>query len=324
MKILITGAGGFAGSHLIELLHQRNPDAELHGTFFAGASENSPQFVIPHVLDLCNLDAVVTTLQTSQPDQIYHLAAWANVGASHQKDYAWKVFENNIRGQLNLFLACIELKILPRVLAVTSGEIYDTSNAHTEPITEQTPLKPANPYGVSKATQDLLAQQYFLSHQLPIVRARPFNHTGPRQRLGFVVPDFANQVAEIEANLRAPVMKVGSLDSERDFTDVRDVVQAYYALMNHGEAGEAYNIASQRPITIQSILDYLLSLSDAEITVTTDPTLIRPGAKPKSWGNTQKLREATQWRPTYDIHTTLQDVLNDYRQQVHKRMSQSS
>lgn len=312
MRVLITGAGGFVGGHLVDHLLSLG-GCELHGTVYS-ERERVADRVLSHPLDLRDLNAVTELLRDINPDQIYHLAAWARVRGSFS--VAWDTIENNVRAQLNLILGCLEARIAPRMLIVSSGEIYGGDRASESPTNEDAPLRPANPYSVSKVTQDMLGLQYYISHGLPIVRARPFNHLGPGQGAGFVAPDFALQIARIEAGLQQPEIRVGSLQAERDFTDVRDIVRAYALLMEHGEPGEAYNIASGTTHTIQYLLDTLLSLSQTAITVEQDAALLRHTGVARTCGDATRLRQTTGWAPHIPLEVTLADVLEDCRRRV--------
>lgn len=312
MRILITGIGGFVGRHLTAHVLAQSPDAEVHGAVIA------PEHAIPqaecHVVDLKEEAALHDVIQRVRPDHIYHLAAQASVKRSFEDP--WETLENNIRAQLNLITACLKLETPPRLLIVSSGEIYGAETTSDTPPNEDAPLCPSNPYSVSKVAQDMLGLQYYLSHKLPIMRARPFNHLGPGQRLGFVAPDFALQVARIEAGLQAPVMRVGSLSAERDFTDVRDIVRAYALIMERGNPGDAYNIASGKWVTIRYLLDVLLGYSATSIQVETDTARLRPSGTNRSWGDASHLRRVTGWQPHIPIEQTLYDVLTEFRQQV--------
>lgn len=312
MRILITGIGGFVGGHLTDHLLAEQAQIDLHGAVIA------PEHAIPqaecHVLDLQDQAGVRDLIARIRPDHIYHLAAQASVKRSFEDP--WETLENNIHAQLNLITACLDQVTPPRMLIISSGEIYGAEGAPDKPTTEDAPLCPTNPYSVSKVTQDMLGLQYALSHKLPIMRARPFNHLGPGQRTGFVAPDFAQQIARIEVGLQPPVLRVGSLTAERDFTDVRDIVRAYRMIMERGNPGEAYNIASGQYITIRYLLDVLLGYSTVKIATEVDPARIRPGKDNRSWGDASRLRCVTGWQPTISIEQTLLDVLNDFRQRV--------
>ena len=227
MRSLITSAGGFAGSHLADyLLSQAKTAAEVWGCDLTATrrSYHSPQLnLLP-----CNLldpDAVRAVIDEVRPDHIYHLAGQAFVGDSWASP--WPTLEANLRPQVNLFTAVLAAQINPRILVLGSSEEYGRVPAEALPITETCPLQPDSPYSVSKIGQDFLGLQYHLSHGLDIVRVRPFNHIGPRQNNKFVAPAFASQIAAIEAGRQPPVLRVGNLETRRDFTDVRDMVRAY-------------------------------------------------------------------------------------------------
>ncbi len=313
MRILITGVGGFVGKHLSAHLRAVDPTAELHGTIL-DYTQRTPDGVTGHALDLKDESAVRALLETVQPDHIYHLAAQA----SPRRSFAipWDTLENNIRAQLNLILGCLTLNIRPRLLVISSAEIYGPVAQEFLPIREDQPLRPTNPYGVSKVTQDLLGLQYFLSHKLPILRTRPFNHCGPGQSEGFVAVDFAIQVARIEAGQKPPIVEVGNLTAQRDFTDVRDVVRAYRLIMEKGTPGDVYNIASGQVYTIQYLLDTLLANSTVPIQIHTDPQRMMPADIPIIQGDAGKLKAHTGWHCEIPFEHTLLDVLNDCRTRV--------
>jgi GDP-4-dehydro-6-deoxy-D-mannose reductase len=320
VQIFITGAGGFVGSHLISYLLAQ-PDFALHAGVYdpTGSAPDLDPSVAQYSLDLRSADAVHDVLDTVRPDIIIHLAAMADVGQSFRNP--WGTLENNILAQVNVLQALVRLKLNSRVLVVSSAEIYGAVGG--EPLDENTPFRPNNPYSVSKVAQDMMGLQYYLSHKLPVVCVRPFNHIGPGQRTGFVAADFASQIAAIEAGQQPPVMKVGNLQAERDFTDVRDVVRAYHLLAEHGQPGEAYNIASGTARSVQYLLDTLLGFSTADIEVQPDPDRMRPSDVPRRVGDATKLQQATGWQPNIPFEQTLLDILNDWRERVRLAPDQS-
>ena len=228
----------------------------------------------------------------------------------------WETLENNIRAQLNIIQACLDLDLRPRTLIVSSAEIYGAVAPEQLPLAEDTEIRPANPYSVSKVAQDMLALQYCLSHDLPIMRARPFNHIGPGQNDRFVAPAFATQIARIEEGLQEAVIYVGNLSAKRDFTDVRDIVRAYRMIIEKGQPGEAYNVASGVARSIGDLLGIMLGFCDLDIEVRTDPARLRPVDLPEIRGDSAKLRADTGWKPTITFEQTLRDVLADCRQRV--------
>ena len=202
-----------------------------------------------------------------------------------------------------------------------SNEIYGQVRPEDLPIDEETPFRPNSPYGVSKVAQDMMALQYWNSHRLPTVRARSFNHLGPEQSDDFAASAFARQIAEIEAGLRPPQVQVGNLSAQRDFTDVRDVVRAYWLLASQGAPGECYNVGSGQPRAIRWLLDTLLSLTPVEVEVTTDPLRLRPSDVPCSYCDNRRLVATTGWQPEIDLRDTLRDLLDSWRAKLRTRAS---
>jgi GDP-4-dehydro-6-deoxy-D-mannose reductase len=317
LRILITGAAGFVGLHLIQQLRTAHPDAELHGIDLRA----NPDLGLPiHTIDMRDAGAMGALIVQIKPDRIYHLAAQANVKASFADP--WATLENNLHPQVNMFQACLAHNLKPRILIISTGELYANSAPKDRATDEHVPPQPTSPYSVSKIGQEQLGVQYALSYGLPILIARPFNHIGPGQREGFVAPDFAVQIARIEQGAQPPVLHVGDLSAKRDFSDVRDVVRAYQMIMEGGAVGEIYNVASGHARPIQDVLDVLLSLSTSKIDVQTDPERMRPSAVPLLWGDASKLRAATGWQPQISFEQSLGDVLAQYRAQVRASTAQ--
>ena len=315
MRVLLTGIAGFAGSYLAELLVQA-PDIEVHGVVHRNdrrIAHLAGQLHL-HRGDLRNALWVSEVVEAVRPEYALHLAAWSDVGGSWQQP--WTTYELNIQCQLNLLEALRRWQPDCRTLIVSSNEIYGLVDAADLPIDEATPFRPNSPYGVSKLTQDMMALQYFNSHRLPTIRARSFNHLGPGQADEFAASAFARQIAEIELGLREPVVRVGNLSAERDFTDVRDVVRAYWLLAQRGEAGLCYNIGSGAPRAIRDLLDTLLALSPAPIRVELDPARLRPSDVPRTYCDNRRLVQATGWQPVIDLRTTLHDLLEGWRAQL--------
>lgn len=314
-KILITGASGFAGGYLAEYLLSQNHNVELFGTYFNDESlEKSPvkEKIQFKKIDLKNTDEVYALIKELKPVSIYHLAAAASTGQSIKDPIS--TMHSNIDTQVNLLESVRKLNLMETtILIVSSALVYGYIKKGDLPINENTPFRPSNPYAVSKIAQDYLALQYWLSYNLPIIRVRPFNHIGPRQSLGFVVSDFAKQIADIEKEIQKPVVKVGNLKVMRDFTDVRDVVKAYALIMEKGKYGEVYNIGNGESVSIKNILDTLLSLSERKIEVISDSEKMRENDISNIVCDHSKLTEVTGWQPQISLKETLSDILDYWR-----------
>ncbi|MCJ7735925.1 MAG: GDP-mannose 4,6-dehydratase [Anaerolineae bacterium] len=315
LRALVTGAGGFVGRHLCGYFLE-NTDWELFGTIYPQpAVIELPQARLQlEVIDLRDPNAVQGLVRQFQPDYVFHLAAQSSVHTSFSGP--WHTLENNIHAQFNVLEALRQACCEARVVVVGSNEEYGAPMPDELPQTENSPLRPTNPYAVSKVTQDFMGLQYYLSFALPVIRIRPFNHTGPGQSARFVVPAFASQIAAIEAGKREPVMKVGNLTAARDFSDVRDIVRGYYLAATVGEPGEVYNLASGRPRVVRDLLDMLLSHVDVGIRIEKDPGRYRPVDVPVVYGSFDKFRQKTGWAPQITFEQTLQDVLDYWRLQV--------
>jgi len=316
VRVFITGAGGFVGGHLVHHL-LTIPGLSLHAAVYEPSGKHPKLDHLPiaqYELDLRSAGAVRSIIEAVRPDVILHLAAMADVGYSFRNP--WETLENNIVSQVNLFQAVEMCKLDARILVVSSAEVYGAYGGDGRPLDENTPFRPNNPYSVSKVTQDMLALQYYLSHGMQTIRARPFNHIGPGQKRGFVASDFASQIAAIEAGQREPVMYVGNLAAERDFTDVRDVVRAYFLMLTRGQPGEVYNVAGGQSYSVQYLLDTLLGFSTARIEVRQDPDRMRPSDVPRRVGDARKLRQHTGWEPVIPFEQSLLDILNDWRQRL--------
>ncbi len=315
MQALITGISGFVGSHLAEYL-LAHTDWQVAGTVY-GRLDNIAHLrerLALYPAELSRLEVVRFIVEETRPDYIFHLAAQPIPSLSHHDP--WFTLENNIRAQLNVLEAAAQLGQDCRVLVVGSSEEYGAISPDDLPIDEDTPLRPTSPYAVSKVTQDLLGLQYWLSQQVQAVRVRPFNHIGPRQRRGFVAPDFASQIAEIEAGLRPPVMAVGALDVARDFSDVRDIVAGYYLALTAGQAGAVYNLGAGRAYSVRELLDTLIAASGATIEVVQDPKRTRPVDVPSIVADCTRIRQRTGWQPQIPFRQSLHDVLDYWREQV--------
>ncbi|MGD8331278.1 MAG: GDP-mannose 4,6-dehydratase [Acidobacteriota bacterium] len=318
MKVLITGITGFVGSHLAEYCLALDEPVEIVGICrWRSRREN-----IEHLGDavrLCECDlrdasSVHKLLAEVRPQRIFHLAAQSYVPSSWNAPA--ETITTNVIGQLNIFEAMRELQLDAPIQIAGSSEEYGLVHPEEAPITEDNPLRPLSPYAVSKVAQDTLAYQYFKSYGLPAIRTRAFNHTGPRRGDVFVTSNFAKQIVAIEAGLHEPVIEVGDLTPERDFTDVRDIVRAYWLCLEHCTPGEVYNIASGKAYRIQQVLDMLLSHSDIDIEVRVDPARLRPSDVPLLLGDNSKFCEATGWKPEIPFEQTAKDLLDYWRERV--------
>ncbi|CAM4414868.1 GDP-mannose 4,6-dehydratase [Paenibacillus tarimensis] len=317
MKALITGITGFVGSHLAEYLLAKG-HIEVHGSYRLRSRMNHIRHLQSSIhLTECELKdphSVSQMIQSVQPDLIFHLAAQSFVPTSWNSPTETLV--NNIAGQVNLFEAVRKQGLSSKILIACSSEEYGLVHPEETPIKETNPLRPLSPYAVSKVAQDYLGYQYHESYGLHVIRTRTFNHTGPRRGESFVTSNFAKQIAEIELGLRPPVIHVGNLEAKRDFTDVRDVVRAYWLALEKGVPGETYNIASGTAYKISDMLQLLLSLSGHSIKIETDPARLRPSDVEILLGDASKFSAQTGWKPEIPFETTMKDLLNYWRTEL--------
>jgi len=315
MRVLVTGITGFAGSHLVDYILAEKKGVDIVGIQrWRSRTENVEHFLSKVRMVECDLrdaSSVRDVLDEVRPDWIFHLAAQSFVPTSWTAPTESLV--TNIIGQLNIFEAVKKLHIQPRIQLACSSEEYGMVFEKELPIRETNPLRPLSPYAVSKVGQDMLGYQYFMSFKLPVIRTRGFNHEGPRRGPVFVCSDFAKQIADIEKGVRPPVIRVGNLDARRDFTDVRDVVRAYWLALEKGEPGEVYNICSGKDWTIRAMLDHLLTLTKAKVKVEQDPARMRPSDVPVLLGDASKFRKTTGWEPVIPFEKTLSDLLEYWR-----------
>ncbi len=325
MRFFLTGISGFAGTHLAALLLDRGHDV------FGAARETTPALDDLHrrygerflasAVEFCDVrdrERLRSALRRAAPDGVFHLAALAFVPQSFAEPRL--TYEVNLLGTIELLAAVRDLMPRARVVCVTSSEIYGSIDAADDlPIVETQPLRPLTPYSVAKAAADLAAFQFHRTHALDVVRARPFNHTGPGQSPMFVCSEFARALAAVELGAAEPRLRVGDLDVERDFSDVRDVVRGYVDLFERGKAGEAYNIGSGVATRVASILDELRRQARVAVEVETDPRKMRPSEMRRLVGSIAKIREATGWQPEIPLRQTLADLLDYWRADFARR-----
>jgi GDP-4-dehydro-6-deoxy-D-mannose reductase len=306
--VLVTGATGFAGSHLVELLAGMGRLAgwgrSLPGPEFAGLAEWT-------VIDLLDRDSVRHAIATLRPATVFHLAGAPQVAESWQD--STKPLAGNVLATAHLLDAIRRNELGCRLLVTGSATVYAPSESALK---ESDPVAPTNPYALSKLAQEQLALRAFSDDGLEIVMVRAFNHTGPRQSPTFVAPSMARQIALIECGQVDPVMRVGNLESRRDFSDVRDVVRAYVSLMELGNAGEIYNVGSGTGRSIQSLLDALRSRSRVAIRVETDPARLRPTETSAVIADTSRIREQTRWQPRISFESMLDHLLEYWRAEL--------
>jgi GDP-4-dehydro-6-deoxy-D-mannose reductase len=317
-RALITGITGMAGSHLAEMLVMEEPNVQVYGTKRWRSSLTN----INHILDKielidCNLtdqSACRDIIEEIRPDYVFHLAAQSFVPESWRTPHA--TISDNINMQLNLFEAIRGAQLDPVIQIALSSEEYGLVFPEEAPISENNPFRPLSPYAVSKVAQDMLAFQYWQSYKLKTIRTRAFNHEGPRRGDVFVTSNFAKQIAEIEAGLKPPVLKVGNLEAKRDWSDVRDVARAYLLYVQHCKPGDDYVIASGIARSIKEMLDYLLSQTSCKIKVEVDPERLRPSDVELLQGDASKFSNITGWKPRYTFEETMRDLLDWWRLQL--------
>ncbi len=316
MKLLLTGVSGFVGRHLVEFLRAERPQVEVVGL------ARHPLPGVPFVeADLEHPASVDAALEAVAPDAIVHLAAQSS--PHHSWVDPQRTLATNVLGLLHLLEAARRRGLRPRVLVVGSAEEYGLCRAEDLPLREDAPLRPLSPYAVSKVAQSFLALQYTLSGRVETVRTRTFNHTGPGRGETFAESSFARQLAEIEAGRRPPVIDVGNLEAVRDFSDVRDVVRAYWLLLEKGRAGEVYNVCSGRGVRLRDVLDRLIALSGLDVEVRLDQARLRPSDIPELIGDPGRLLAETGWQAARPLESTLSDLLEHWRRQVRAAPSRS-
>lgn len=307
--ILVTGASGFVGAHLLDQLGASSPTAPIHAwSRPGGPSPSNTSPVQWRSVELIDADEVTDAIAESRPARVYHLAGAAHIGASWER--STEHLETHVLGTHHLLEAIRRHAPTCRVLVVSSGMVYRSQN---HAVTEASPLGPASPYALSKLAEDQLALHAAAHDGLDIVVARPFNHIGPGQSPDFAASSFARQIALIEAGARPATIAVGNLETARDLTDVRDVAAAYIALMRDGQRGTAYNVCRGKTVVMRDLLDRLLAMSTVTVTLEQDVTRLRPNDLPFLAGDASRLQADTGWSPQIPLQQTLADLLDFWR-----------
>ena len=310
MTTLITGAAGFVGSHLIDLLEKDSP--QIVALLRPGTEPLvSGSRVIWHAVEMHNRDSVAKAIAAFEPSEIYHLAGVAHVGDSWS--HVHETFAGNVLGTHHLFGAIRRARLKPRVLITSSAFVYQPQN---RAITENDTIRPNSPYGTSKVAQEMVAMRAWQDDGIPSLIARSFNHVGPRQAPSFVASSIAKQIAEIEAGTKPPVLSMGNLESERDIMDVRDTVRAYRAMMASAKPGIPYNVCSGTAVRIRTLVELLQSKARVPITIEQDSARIRPNDTPLVLGDHRLLTSDTGWAPQIPLAQTVEDLLSYWRGQV--------
>ncbi len=319
-KILITGISGSGGSYLADYIVENKPDVEVHGIsrWHSTSGNHNLEDILDkvtiHESDLLDLSSIVRVLEEVKPDGIFHIAAYANVRNSFITPLS--VINNNVMGTANLFEAIRLAKIDPVIQLCSTSEVYGKVDPKNVPINENYPINAVNPYSVSKVTQDLLGQSYFISYGMKIIRTRMFAYINPR-RADLFATSFAIQVAKIEAGLQEE-LKHGNLESTRTLIDVRDAMASYWIALESGEFGEAYNIGGETVIKVGEFLDILKKKSKSEIKSSVNPDLLRPADITLQIPDTTKFKKATGWKPQYSFDESVDMLLEECRNNIIK------
>ena len=313
MRALITGIGGFVGRHLRQHLEEQGDSVCGLGR---PADSRDMARVRVFAADLSDRGAIDRIVREAEPEAVYHLAAQSSPAESLSDP--WATIGNNLLAQINLFEALLAANLRPRVLVIGSSDEYGRVDPADVPTHEGVALRPLTPYAVSKVGQDMMGFQYFAQHGLPVVRVRPFNHTGPGHDARFVIPSLARQLAQIELGQSEPILRVGNLSVERDFTDARDMDRAYRLALVAGVPGDVYNLGRGRSVRIADMVEELISMCRVPVQTRVDPALLRPTDIPRQEADTRKFTALTGWQPLIPWHTTLSDTLDYWRSRVSK------
>jgi len=318
-KALVTGIAGFAGSYLAELLLKKG--FEVYGFLAPHEKIDNVRHLKGDLelerFDILKSSKVLKFVQNVKPEYIYHLAAFSSVGRSFGNERL--TYDINFYGTLNLYEASREIeKSLKKILFVSSPDIYGLFEPKGKTLNEKQPFNPVSPYAISKIAAEYLSRYYYNYYSLPIVRVRPFNHTGPRQSDTFAIPSFCKQIAAIENKQQEPKISVGDLSNRRDLSDVRDIVRGYYLLAQKARQGEVFHLCSGQTISFRTVLDKLKGMAKTDINEITDSNRKRKLDIPILKGTYKKAAEAVGWYPKYKLEQTLIDTLQYWRKKITK------
>ncbi len=300
-QLLVTGSSGFVGSTLVRYL-EAHPEL---GHRAVGTEQTC---------DLRDPIAVRELVEQSRPDHVVHLAAQSFVPASFADPRA--TFEVNLEGTLNLLEALAHARFAGRLVYVSSGDVYGAVDEAFLPVEETLPPKPRNPYAVSKVAAEALCHQWSCTEAVDVVIARPFNHIGPGQHERFAVSGFAKQVASITLSQQTPVVRAGDVDVTRDFTDVEDVIRAYLLLIERGQRGETYNVASGREVSLRDVIESLCSLARVDAEIRVDPSRLRTGEQRRMRASSRRIEAATGWSPLVPLEQSLERILEYWKKEL--------
>jgi len=314
-RVLITGGTGFVGTHLIRFL--KSQASKIAVIALGDRTSQQEPGIEYHTLDIRRADQVRSLVHNISPTHVYHLAGISAI------DVSWNnprlTFEVNVLGAYNLFEAAMSLPSLPKILNVSTSQVYAASGMV---LTETSRVNPDNPYAASKAMAEMLRVPYRLCIGGGIITARSFNHTGPGQAPNFVLPSIARQFAEMEAGLRPPRLTAGDVEVKRDFTDVRDVVLAYSALLDKGRTDEVYNVCSGAAVCLADVIRQFEAISGIAVEIETDPARLRSNEVSLIFGDPTKIRRETGWSPQIPLDKTIRDLLDYWRVKIKGTSSQ--
>ena len=317
-KYLITGSSGFVGRHFLDYLEDNKIKCQVLGL---DLDAMSPHREFEYVklttdsVDLLNQSDLERIIYDFQPNYILHLASFSSVA------FSWKnptlSFKNNVNIFLNLLEVVRKYKLKARILSIGSSEEYGNVNPSETPLTENSPLRPLSPYAVARVSQEMLSKLYAASYGLDIIMTRSFNHIGPRQKDIFVVPSFIRRIMEAKlAGKEEMNLTTGDLSIVRDFSDVRDVVKAYYLLLKKGRKGEVYNICSGLPTKLSEIIEITSQILEIKVQTEVNPDLIRPNDNPLIMGSNSKLKADTGWEKSYDLSQSINDIIEYWNESL--------